>query len=79
MSPAEKASKIMSLHEFNDASEHAYGAVVYQKSEYQDGSSSVCLVVSKSKVAPLQSISIRLELMLLKIRCLINTPLGCYM
>ena len=63
MSPAEKASKIMSLHEFNDASEHAYGAVVYQKSEYQDGSSSVCLVASKSKVAPLQSISIRLELM----------------
>ena len=54
----------MSLHMFADASEDAYGAVVYQKSEYQDGSSSVCLVASKSKVAPLQSINIpRLELM----------------
>ena len=59
-----KQVRLMSLHAFIDASEHAYGAVVYQKSEYQDGSSSVCLVASKSKVAPLQSISIpRLELM----------------
>ena len=59
-----KQVRLMSLHVFTDASEDAYGAVVYQKSEYQDGSSSVCLVASKSKVAPLQSISIpRLELM----------------
>ena len=59
-----KQVRSMSLHVFADASEDAYGAVVYQKSEYQDGSSSVYLVASKSKVAPLQSISIpRLELM----------------
>ena len=56
----------MSLHVFADASKEAYGAVVYQKAEYQDGTSpqSVSLVASKSKVAPLQSVSIpRLELM----------------
>jgi len=52
------------LHTFVDASQEAYGAVVYIKVEYQDGSTSVRLVASKTKVAPLQSISIpRLELM----------------
>lgn len=56
--------RLVSLHVFADASEEAYGAVVYQKTEYQDGTLSVCLVASKSKVAPLQSMSIpRLELM----------------
>ena len=56
--------RLVSLHVFADASEEAYGAVVYQKTEYQDGTISVCLVASKSKVAPLQSVSIpRLELM----------------
>ena len=38
-----KQVRSVSLHVFSDASENAYGAVVYQKSEYQDGSSSVCL------------------------------------
>ena len=56
--------RLVSLHVFADASEEAYGAVVYQKTEYQDGTSSVCLVASKSKVASLQSVSIpHLELM----------------
>ena len=56
--------RLVSLHVFADASEEAYGAVVYQKTEYQNGTTSVCLVASKSKVAPLQSVSIpRLELM----------------
>ena len=59
-----KQATVVYLHVFADASEEAYGAVVYQKTEYQDGTSSVCLVASKSKVAPLQSVSIpRLELM----------------
>ena len=52
------------LHTFVDASQEAYGAAVYMKVEYQDGFSSVCLVASKTKVAPLQIISTaRLELM----------------
>ena len=42
----------MPLHVFTNVSEDAYGAVVYQKSEYQDGSLSMSLVASKSKVAP---------------------------
>ena len=49
---------------FVDASQDAYGAVVYEKVEHQNGNPLICLVASKTKVAPLQSISIpRLELM----------------
>ena len=59
-----KEVKCAKLHTFVDASQEAYGAAVYIKVEYQDESSSVCLVASKTKVAPLHSISIpRLELM----------------
>ena len=59
-----KEVKCAKLHTFVDASQQAYGAAVYIKIEYQDGSSSVRLVASKTRVAPLQSISIpRLELM----------------
>ena len=54
----------MSLHVFVDASQEAYGAVVYSRIEYGDRVVSIRLITSKSKVAPLQSISIpRLELM----------------
>ena len=59
-----KEVKCAKLHTFVDASQEAYGAAVYIKVEYQDESSSVRLVASKTKVAPLHSISIpRLELM----------------
>ena len=52
------------LHVFVDASENAYGAVVYMRSEYIEGKVSLSFVASKTKVAPLQSLSIpRLELM----------------
>ena len=54
----------IAVHVFVDASLEAYGAVVYVRVKYQDGSLSVRLVSSKTKVAPLQSVSVpRLELM----------------
>jgi len=54
----------VSLHVFVDASQDAYGAVVYMRSEYSDKKVLVSFITSKTKVAPLQSISIpRLELM----------------
>jgi len=40
------------LHGFSDASEQAYAAVLYLKTCYSDGSVSVRLVASKTKVAP---------------------------
>ena len=52
------------LYVFVDASQKAYAAVVYQRSVYQNGKISVAFVASKSKVAPLNAVSIpRLELM----------------
>ena len=48
---------------FVDASQSAYGAVVYMKSEHKEGNV-LSFVASKTKVAPLQSLSIpHLELM----------------
>ncbi|XP_044165233.1 uncharacterized protein LOC122949165 [Acropora millepora] len=52
------------LHAFSDASEHAYAAVVFLRSCYEDGRIHVRLAASKSKVAPMTSQSIpRLELL----------------
>ena len=56
--------KSISLHTFVDASQSAYGAVVYVRTEYNEQPVSVNLAAAKTKVAPLQSVSIpRLELM----------------
>jgi len=52
------------IHAFGDASEHAYAAVVYLRSCYEDGRIHVRLVASKSKVAPMTKQSIpHLELL----------------
>ncbi|GBM79999.1 hypothetical protein AVEN_203766-1, partial [Araneus ventricosus] len=51
------------LHGFADASELAYGAVIYVKSINSNGGSEVKLLISKSRVAPLKFVTIpRLEL-----------------
>ena len=56
--------KKITLHTFTDASQQAYGAATYARHLYEDGSVTCRLVASKSRVAPLQAVSIpRLELM----------------
>ncbi|XP_035232872.1 uncharacterized protein LOC118204681, partial [Stegodyphus dumicola] len=54
---------VIELHGFCDASELAYGAVVYCKSISQYGEVVISLVTSKSKVSPVKQVTIpRLEL-----------------
>ena len=54
----------MSLQTFVDASESAYGSVVYSRCTYEDGSISSIIIASKTRVAPTTATSIpRLELM----------------
>ena len=54
----------MSLHTFVDASESAYGAGVYVRCQYEDGSVSTNIVAAKTHVSPNIATSIpRLELM----------------
>ena len=54
----------MSLHTFTDASEDAYGAVVYVRCSYKDETVSTNIVAAKTRVAPNRATSIpRLELM----------------
>ncbi|XP_055848408.1 uncharacterized protein LOC129913631 [Episyrphus balteatus] len=43
------------LHGFCDASEQAYGAVVYSKITTRSGDTNICLLTGKSKVAPIKS------------------------
>ena len=53
----------ISIHSCSDALELEYGAAVYLAVEYQNGDTSSKLVVAKTKVAPLATVSIpRLEL-----------------
>ncbi|XP_055522879.1 uncharacterized protein LOC129717060 [Wyeomyia smithii] len=46
------------LHGFSDASTVAYGACIYLRSLFADGSTKLRLLTSKSKVAPLEEFSI---------------------
>jgi len=48
----------ITLHVFVDASLSAYGTVTYLRSEYENEDISVKFVASKTKVAPLQSVSV---------------------
>ena len=59
-----KEATSVTLQVFVDASQDAYGAVVYMRSQGVKGNVLLSFVASKTRVAPLQSISIpRLELM----------------
>ena len=61
----DKSTQIISfeLHGFSDASEHAYAAVVYLRMTDRLGNVQVCMVTSKTKVAPIKRLTIpRLEL-----------------
>ena len=52
------------IHGFSDASERAYAAVVYLKTEHANGNIDVKLIAAKTRVAPLSKQSIpRLELL----------------
>ncbi|XP_064633635.1 uncharacterized protein LOC135491592 [Lineus longissimus] len=53
-------SKIVdkAIHTFVDASQDAYAAAVYLRTQYEDGDLSVNLVTSKARVAPLKAMSI---------------------
>ena len=48
------APKAFYLHGFSDASEKAYGAVLYLSTVYSDGSCGVRLVCSKNHLCPLK-------------------------
>ncbi|XP_055701653.1 uncharacterized protein LOC129800934 [Phlebotomus papatasi] len=54
---------VIEIHGFADASERAYGAVIYAKGMDADGNIEINIVIAKSKVAPLKPITIpRMEL-----------------
>ncbi|GFT35707.1 uncharacterized protein TNCV_1697011 [Trichonephila clavipes] len=56
-------SEVIEIHGFADASERCYGAAVYCKSKNLKSETLVQLITSKSRVAPIKSLTIpRLEL-----------------
>ena len=64
--PARKGKVVntLSLHTLVDSSESAFGAVVYARVSYQDGSISTNIIAAKTKVPPSIATSIpRLLLM----------------
>ena len=61
--PNKAIMEAIELHIFADASELAFGAVGYMRTIYRDGSVWCCLLFSKSRLAPIKTLTIpRLEL-----------------
>jgi len=60
----ESSQSFSEVHGFSDASENAYAAALYLRTVYEDGTVSVCLVASKTRVSPVKKQTIpRLELL----------------
>lgn len=56
-------AKCVEIHGFCDASRHAYAAVVYVKTTYNNNQCTVNMLASKTKLSPIKTVSIpRLEL-----------------
>jgi len=47
-----------SLHGFSDASQEAYGAVVYMKTTHSDNTATCSIVIAKARVVPLKGLTI---------------------
>ena len=61
--PSPKVEQL-SIHTFSEASKNAYTAVVYARHVYEDGNITARLIMSKSRLSPLKTVSIpRLELL----------------
>ena len=79
-SPVGVAIVSMQLHGFSDASEDAYGRVVYLRMTDSTGAAHTSLIISKTKVSPIKRVSIpRLELcgaqVLTKLLCCVKRVL----
>ncbi|KAL9961132.1 hypothetical protein ACROYT_G030023 [Oculina patagonica] len=63
-SPTQSTVCSYQIHGFSDASERAYAAVVYLRTEFSNGETQVNIMTSKTRVAPIKRQSIpRLELL----------------
>ena len=64
LNDSQSKEKRITVHTFTDASEKAYAAAVHARYEFEDGSLGTRLIRAKTRLAPLEALSIpRLKLM----------------